>query len=89
MGKNYKKVCRISKYTEHFLILTSAISGCVSISAFAFLVSIPIGTRSSAIELKICAITEAIKKHKSIIKNNKEKHNKVVLLAKTIKSCIT
>ena len=55
----------------------------VSISAFASLVSIPIGITSSAIGLKMCAITAAIKKYKSIIKKNKKKHNKTVLLAKT------
>ena len=37
-------------------------------STFATLVGIPIGTTSSAIGLKICAITAAIKKYKSIIK---------------------
>ena len=36
---------------------------------------------SSARGLKICAITAAIKKYKSIIKKNK--HDKIVLLAKS------
>ena len=40
-------------------------------STFANLVGIPIGTTSSATGLKICAITAAIKKYKSIIKKNK------------------
>ena len=31
----------------------------------------------------MCAITVAIKKYKSIIKKNKKKHDKTVLLAKT------
>ena len=52
-------------------------------STFATLVGIPIGTTSSAIGLKICAITAAIKKYKSIIKKNKQKHKKTVLLAKS------
>ena len=55
---------------------------CISISAFAYLVSIQIGITSSAIELKICAVTTAIKKYKSIIKKKKKKHNKIVLFAK-------
>ena len=45
--------------------------------------SIPIGITSSAIGLKMCAITAAIKKSKSIIKKNKKKHDKTVLIAKT------
>ena len=56
-----KKVFTTLNYTEHFLILGSTITGCISISAFASLVGIPIGITSSAIELKICTITAAIK----------------------------
>ena len=57
-------------------------TGCVSISAFASLVGIPIGITSSAIGLKICAITAGIKKYKSIIKKKKKKHDQIVLLVK-------
>ena len=39
--------------------------------------------RSSAKGLKFCVITVGIKKCKSIIKKNKKKHNKIVLLAKS------
>ena len=48
-------------YTEHYFILASIIAGCISISAFPFLVNIPIGIISSATELKICVITAGIK----------------------------
>ena len=41
------------------------------------------GITSSAIGLKICAITAGIKKYKSIIKKKKKKHDKIVLLAKS------
>ena len=46
-------------------------TGCISIFTFASLVCIPIGITSSAIGLKIYAITAAIKKYKSIIKKKK------------------
>ena len=36
MSKKYKKVCTTLNYIEHFLILASEITGCVSISIFAF-----------------------------------------------------
>ena len=62
ISKKHKKVCATLNYIEYFLILDSAITGCVSISAFASLVGIPIGITSSAIGLKICAITAGIKK---------------------------
>ena len=73
-----EKVCTTLNYIKHFLILASTIIGCVSISAFAFLVGIPIGITSSAIGLKICAITAGIEKYKSIIKKKKN-HDKIVL----------
>ena len=47
------------------------------------MIGIPIGITSSAIGLKICAITAGIKKYKSIIKKKKKKHDKIVLLAKS------
>ena len=83
MSKNSKKVCTTLNYLEHFLILASTITGCVSISAFASVVRIPIGITSSAIELKTCAITAGIKKYKLIIKKKKKKHDEKVLLAKS------
>ena len=49
MSKKHTKVCIIINYIEHFLILASAITGCISISSFASLVGIPIGNTSSAI----------------------------------------
>ena len=44
-----------------------AVTGCVLIFAFASLVVIPTGITSSAVGIKICAITAGIKKYKSII----------------------
>ena len=54
-----------------------------SISAFSSLVGIPAGITSSATGLKICAITAGIKKYKSIIKETKKRHDRIVLLAKS------
>ena len=62
MSKKHKKVSKILIFIEHFLILVSTITGCVSISAFASLLGIPI--TSSVIGLKICAITAGVKKYK-------------------------
>ena len=59
-------------YIGHLLILARAITGCVSIFAFASLHGVPIGITSSAIWLKICSITAAIKKYRSIIQKKKE-----------------
>ena len=82
MSKKHKRICRILNYTDHSLIVVSTITVCISISTFAYLVGIPIGFTSSAIGLKVCAITAGIKKYKSIIKKKKKRHDKIVLLAK-------
>ena len=76
MSGKHKKVCTTLNYIEHFLILASTITGCVSIPAFASLIGIAIAIISSA-------IAAGVKKHKSIIKKKKNKHDKIVLLAKS------
>ena len=43
MSRNHKKICTILNYIEHFLILAAAITGCISISAYASLLGVPIG----------------------------------------------
>ena len=60
-------------YIKHLLILVSRVTGCVSISAFAFLVGIPVGITSSAIGLNIYVITAGIKKYQLIIKKKKRR----------------
>ena len=83
MIKNHKKVCTTLNYIERSLILASTNTGCVSISAFASLIGISIRITSSAIGLKICAITAVIKKYKSMIKKKKKMHDKVVSSSKS------
>ena len=83
MSKKHKKVCTTLNYIEDILILASIITRCISISAFTSLISVPIGITSSAFGLKICAMTAGSKKYKSIIKQKKKKHDKIVLLAKS------
>ena len=80
IGRKHTKVCTTLYYIELFLILVSAITGGISISAFASLLDIPVGIMSSAIGLKSCAITAGIKKYKTTIK--KKERDKIVLLAK-------
>ena len=51
-------------------------TGCISVSAFTSILFIPLEITSSAIGLKICAIT-------AIIKKKKMQYDKIVLLAKS------
>ena len=83
MCKKHKKVCMTLNFMEILLILLPAISGFLSISAYALLVDIPKGVSSYVVVLKIGAIAPRIKKNKSTIKKKRQKHDKIVLLAKT------
>ena len=71
MSKKHKKVCTTLNYIEHFLNIASLVIGCISVFAFASLVGIPIGIISSALGLKICAITAGIKKYKYMFKKRR------------------
>ena len=83
MSRKHKEACSVLSYIEHILILASTVTECISISDFASLVGIPIRITIYAIGLKIYVITATIIKYKSIIKNKKNKHDVIVLLAKT------
>ena len=67
MSKKHKTICANLNYIKHFLILASTITGCAS------LVAIPIGITSSAIGLKNCTTTAAIKKYKSIVMKKRKR----------------
>ena len=81
MSKKHRKVSRALNYIDHLPIVISIFTRGESISVFAYLVGIPIGITSSAIELKICVVTARFEKYKSIIK--KKNHDKIVLLTKS------
>ena len=68
MSGKYKKTYKYLDNVEHLLILVSTVTGCVSISAFASLVCVPVDITSSAVGIEICEVTSGIKKYKSIIK---------------------
>ena len=70
MSKKHKNVFTTLNYIQHFLILTSTITGCISISDFASLFGISIGITSSATGLEIFAITRGISISKKL--NEKE-----------------
>ena len=70
ISRKDKKVCAFLNYIEQFLILVSAITECISISAFTYLLGIPIWITSSTIRFKIGAIATENKKYESIIKKS-------------------
>ena len=78
----HKKVCTTLNYIEHLLIWLLLLLS-VFISAFASLIVISTSVASSAVGLKILAITVEIKNSKSIIKKKRKTYDEIVLLAKT------
>ena len=56
---------------------------CLHFYIFTSLIGIPIAITSSAVGLKIYAISAEIKKYKSIIKKSKKMPDKIVLLGKS------
>ena len=78
ISKKHKKFETAVNCAKHFLILLSAVNGCISVSAFASVLGIPLGITSSVIGLKMYAITGEIKKYKSIIKETKKKNAGIV-----------
>ena len=83
MRKKNKNVCIVFNCIDYSPIVISTINGCVSISAFASLVGIPIGIASSTVGLSICVITAGMKKYKLIFKAKMKKQDKIVLLKKS------
>ena len=79
MSREHEKVC--TRFGLPYFSFFNCF--CISISAIASLLSILIGIMSSAIWLKVCAITAGIKKYKSIIKKKKKKHDEIVLFTKS------
>ena len=79
MSEKYKKACKYLNCVGHLLILVSTVI-LVSISAFASLVYVLVGITSSAVGIKICAITAGIKTYRSVINKKKIVHDKIVFL---------
>ena len=61
MSEKYKKAYNYLNYAEHLLILASTVTDCVSIPAFASLVSVPVGIMGSAVGLKFVQSLQELK----------------------------
>ena len=59
--KTIRKTCKYLNCVQHLLVLVSTFTGCVSVSAFPSLVSVPVGFTSFAVGINICAVFAGIK----------------------------
>lgn len=88
VGKKHKKDSKVLIYIEHSIIFVSAITGHVSMSAFASVIGIPMGIKSTVVGLKTCAVTAGIRKYNSIIKKKRKNNEIIVSLARVKLSAI-
>ena len=71
ISKKYKMICKILNYTEHLLILTSTVTWCFSISVFAFLVGISVGTPNTIqVLISKALIRSSISQYEFVLVNN-------------------
>ena len=61
MSKKYKKTSKYLNYVEYLPILVSTVTSCVSFSAFASSVFIPVSITSSAVGKKVGATLQELK----------------------------
>ena len=88
---NQRKLCskKLSKYVAAFdyigkiLIVLGATSGGVSIISFTSVVGAPAGIASASFTLTFSLTTGIIKKLRSITRNTKKKHDKILMLVKS------
>ena len=80
---------RLSKYIASFdyfgkpLILISVTTGSISIALFATVIRAPVGIVSSSFNLAFWISIGIIKKLLKTTRNKKNKHNKMVILARS------
>ena len=81
---------RLSKYIASFdyfdkpLIVLSVTTGSISIASFAAVTGAPVGIRSASFSLVFSISTGIVKMLWKTTRNKKKKHNKVVMLARSI-----
>ena len=68
ISEKHKKVCKVLNDFEYFHVLISAVSDCVSISAFTSLIYVSVDIAGSAVGTENCPIISRIQKWKLIIK---------------------
>ena len=83
MIKRLSKYIASFDYFEKSLIFLSATSGSISIASFVTVTGAPIAVASSGFSLVFSMSTGIVKKLLKITQNKMEKHNKIVILARS------
>ena len=83
MSKKLSKCIYFFDYLDKSLIVSSVTSGSVSVASFATVIGISEGIASASLSLTFSLCTGLIKKLLKATRNNKKKHNKIVMLARS------
>ena len=83
MIKRLSKYIASFDYFEKSLIFLSATSGSISIASFVTVTGAPVAVASSGFSLVFSMSTGIVKKLLKITQNKMEKHNKIVILARS------
>ena len=82
MSKRLSKYIASFDYFDKSLIVLSVTTGSISIASFATVIGAPVEMMSASCSLAFSISTGFVKKLLKTIINKKEKHNKIVILAK-------
>ena len=82
MGKRLSKYIASFDYFDKSLIVSFVTNDNISITSFATVIGATVGIASASFSLAFSISTGIVKKLLKTIRNNKEKHNKIVMLAR-------
>ena len=83
MSKRLSKYIASFDYFDKSLIVLSVTTGSISIASFATVIGAPVGIASASFSLAFSICTGIVKKLLKTTRNKKEKHNKIVMLARS------
>ena len=82
-SKKLNKYVTTFDYPDKILIILSVTSSGVSIISFTSIIGAPVGIASASLTLIFSLTTGVVKKLLNITRNNKKKHDKILMLAKS------
>ena len=83
MSKKLTQYITSFDYFDNSLIVLSVATGSIFIASFATVIGAPVGMMSASCSLAFSITTEIVKKLLKTIINEKKKHNKIVMLARS------
>ena len=83
MGKRLSTNIASFVYFDKFSVVLSATTGSISIASFATVIGTPVGIASASLSLTFSMCTGLVKRLSKATRNKKNKHNKVVLMARS------